>query len=422
MRKLIRQTVLILVPAATFVLQGCTRDTNEVERPEKIQSKREVIYDSVTYAKLAHLWEKYNAAYPSEDAYANWMYATRYSSLPDYGTMLEEGVKKYPANPTLLYLSGLLKGGGRNSAEGRQLLERATILDPNFLDPWFALVVQYMAQGDGENTNVALRHLLEGRAIEDGVMDYSFNMLASLEAGAILITNGDNDTYPGWILTRLLQIRPDVQIVNRSLLNTDWYPSWIMNAGVPTFISQTNLDSLRKQLMAAAAPVPPGGVFGDTLIVRIIDAAERTHRPVYFSSTMDFTPVVQRYTATGRSLGLVTLVTPSEQPPRVLLRQLFTTWLHDYRTGGLDSWRLRYSPKASAGRYLIINYGASLGSLMDQIISTVPEFRLPLFRWYRAHVADALPRDAADQVNRIWCRADSPAEIRDWCRTQGYKE
>ena len=64
MRKLIRQTVLILVPAATFVLQGCTRDTNEVERPEKIQSKREVIYDSVTYAKLAHLWEKYNASAP----------------------------------------------------------------------------------------------------------------------------------------------------------------------------------------------------------------------------------------------------------------------------------------------------------------------------------------------------------------------
>ena len=79
-------------------------------------------------------------------------------------------------------------------------------------------------------------------------MDYSFNMLACLDTNAILITNGDNDTYPGWILTRILRLRRDVNIVNRALLSSEWYPMWIMNEGVPTFISKVDLDSLRNNI------------------------------------------------------------------------------------------------------------------------------------------------------------------------------
>jgi len=418
-----RLAAIVLI---ALVGSGCQRAPIEVERPERIVSLRQVVYDSSTYARLAVLWEKYYDVYPSEDAYANWMYAARYAELPNYESMLNKGLEKFPSNPVILYLAGMTWSARHDNLEGRQLTERAAALDPDYMDPWYSLAVEYLVHGDRENADAALRRLLDGRAVDDEIMDFSYNMIASLDSNAILITNGDNDTYPGWILTRIIRFRPDVNIVNKSLLNTDWYPASIVKEGVPPFISQADFDSLKKQVSADMErarrdhlPYQEIPLFGDRLIVRLIEAAQRGDRPLYFACTLEKSGLLKQFTIQGRKLGLVTLVTHASKPYPMQVRKLLTTWVTEFRTGGLDSWQLHSARDTRAGRMLVRNYAGALHSLKDQIDAAGPDLQLSLFRWYRKHLVDLLPKEIVDDANSMWCGPKSPREIQLWCKGQG---
>lgn len=59
--------------------------------------------------------------------------------------------------------------------------------------------------------------------------DLAYNYLQTLDPNAILVTHGDNDTFPLWYIQEVEGVRTDVRIMNTSLLGTDWYIDQMQN-------------------------------------------------------------------------------------------------------------------------------------------------------------------------------------------------
>jgi tetratricopeptide (TPR) repeat protein len=95
--------------------------------------------------------------------------------------------------------------------------------DPNDGNAWSSLYIHSMRHNDWGIEHMARAGMVQSGFLTPSVLAYNRWQLVNLPPNAILLTNGDMDTYPAVALQETEGLREDVAVINRSLLNLPWY-------------------------------------------------------------------------------------------------------------------------------------------------------------------------------------------------------
>ncbi len=97
-------------------------------------------------------------------------------------------------------------------------LDKAYQIDPNRPEIYDSMVSRYETSRNLAKKNFFNQKLYESGEYSPGAMAWNYNQLMSVEDNAILLTYGDFDTYPSWMLQDVKDIQREVMVLNLNML------------------------------------------------------------------------------------------------------------------------------------------------------------------------------------------------------------
>jgi len=211
------------------LILACTTGQGKQPQPEKVYR---IVYEAKSnewYKEQAELWKKeIERNSKNTEAWYNYYNANRYAHFEDIDQkdkkakldrIIEEMGNAIPET----YEYYLLKYWNSYNFEDMSAIEKAYSLDSMRADTYYPFISQAEITGNEARFDVFCRKLYRARDISAWLLEYNYNVLMSLESDAILFTNGDNDTYPVWLLQQVKNVRPDVMLINISMASIEKY-------------------------------------------------------------------------------------------------------------------------------------------------------------------------------------------------------
>ena len=93
------------------------------------------------------------------------------------------------------------------------------------------------------------------RAGEFAARDFARDLLESVEPYGIIVTAGDNDTFPLWYAQEVEGIRTDVTVANMSLMNTEWHLKQLVRRQAGDFDPAGSIELWKSGADAPGAPL-----------------------------------------------------------------------------------------------------------------------------------------------------------------------
>lgn len=197
--------------------------------PERIKPISKVAYPLEYYTEQASLWQleatKNNM---NPDAWLNYYRAARYANMLDRSGQahfnLTEIMNQLPLGLHESFEYQYIRFLNADWDERRfQYLLKAHEIAPQRTEIYHDLATYHQMRGEQDEALGYLNKLFEAGEFPAELLAWNYNLFASVEQGAILLTYGDNDTYPLWVLQSARNIRKDVTVLNINLLLIDEY-------------------------------------------------------------------------------------------------------------------------------------------------------------------------------------------------------
>lgn len=277
-----------ILTAILFIAAILLNENLPAQQPEKVYSIVKEVHTFEWYQEQAKAWKTVLDKDPHNGP--GWIYyytANRMARLTDrsrweadrgdYFRNLNEIVdmarKAMPDSYASLYIK--LYNGSSDDKDYEKDLFRAWELGGKPVEMLDEMVLWYEVKRNGEKRREYNRQWFKSNDIAPGILNYNYNVLQTLEDDAIILTAGDNDTFPLWVLQDALGLKPGVAVLNIPLLaKADYRKKIFGELQIPeiefnavNYAGQDSLSALRKVILT--------------------QVVAKAARPVYLALTLD---------------------------------------------------------------------------------------------------------------------------------------